>query len=111
VAEAVLLALLATIAFGGLGVLLAGILRAEVNLAAANGLYLILLLLGGMLVPVAKLPGALAAFARGLPAAALSGGLHATLGGGSAIPTESWVVLAVWAVATPVLASLTFRWE
>jgi len=111
VAEAVLLALLATIAFGGIGLLLAGLLRAEVNLAAANGLYLVLLLLGGMLVPVAKLPGALAAFARGLPAAALSGGLHATLGGGGTIPTESWVVLAVWAVGTPVLASLTFRWE
>jgi ABC-2 type transport system permease protein len=111
VGEAIALALLATVAFGGLGLLLAGLLRAEVNLAAANGLYLVLLLLGGMLVPVAKLPGALAAFARGLPAAALSGGLHATLGTGAAVPTESWVVLALWAVVTPVLASLTFRWE
>jgi ABC-2 type transport system permease protein len=111
VAEAVALALLATVAFGGLGLLLAGLLRAEVNLAAANGIYLILLLLGGMLVPVAKLPGALAAFARGLPAAALSGGLHAALGTGAAVPGESWVVLGIWAVATPVLASLTFRWE
>lgn len=111
VAEAVALALLATVAFGGLGLLLAGLLRAEVNLAAANGIYLILLLLGGMLVPVAKLPGALAAFARGLPAAALSGGLHAALGTGSSVPAESWVVLGIWSVATPVLASLTFRWE
>jgi ABC-2 type transport system permease protein len=111
VGEAVALAVLATVAFAGLGLLLAGLLRAEVNLAAANGLYLVLLLLGGMLVPVAKLPGALAAFARALPAAALSGGLHATLGTGGGIPTESWVVLAAWAVATPVLASLTFRWE
>jgi ABC-2 type transport system permease protein len=111
VGEAIALALLATVAFGGLGLLLAGLLRAEVNLAAANGLYLVLLLLGGMLVPVAKLPGALAAFARGLPAAALSGGLHAALGTGAAVPTESWVVLALWAVVTPVLASLTFRWE
>ena len=40
-----------TVAFGGLGLLLAGVLRAEVNLAAVNGLYLVLLLLGGMLVP------------------------------------------------------------
>jgi len=111
VGEAIALALLATVAFGGLGLLLAGLLRAEVNLAVANGLYLVLLLLGGMLVPLAKLPGALAAFARALPAAALSGGLHATLGTGVAVPTESWVVLALWAVVTPVLASLTFRWE
>ena len=36
---------------------MAGTLRAEVNLAAANGLYLILLLLGGMIVPIYKLPG------------------------------------------------------
>jgi len=111
VGQALALALLATVAFGGLGLLLAGLLRAEVNLAAANGLYLVLLLLGGMLVPVARLPGALAAFARGLPAAALSGGLHAVFGTGGAVPSESWVVLAVWAVATPTLASLTFRWE
>jgi ABC-2 type transport system permease protein len=68
-------------------------------------------LLGGMLIPVSKLPGALAAFARALPAAALSGGLHATLGTGGGVPVESWVVLALWAAATPVLASLTFRWE
>ena len=111
VGEAIALAVLATVAFAGLGLLLAGLLRAEVNLAAANGLYLVLLLLGGMLIPVSKLPGALAAFARALPAAALSGGLHGTLGTGGGVPTESWVVLALWAVTTPVLASLTFRWE
>jgi ABC-2 type transport system permease protein len=111
VGEAVALVLLATVAFGGLGLLLAGVLRAEVNLAASNGLYLVLLLLGGMLVPITKLPGALAAFSRALPAAALSGGLHATLGTGGSVPLESWVVLAAWAVATPLLAALTFRWE
>ncbi len=111
VGEAVALVLLATVAFGGLGLLLAGVLRAEVNLAASNGLYLVLLLLGGMLVPIARLPGALASFSRALPAAALSGGLHATLGTGGSVPLESWVVLAVWAVVTPALASLTFRWE
>jgi len=105
------LLLLGTVAFGGLGLLLAGVLRAEVNLAVANGLYLILLLLGGMLVPLDKLPGGLAAFARALPAAALAAGLHGAFGSTGAVPTESWVVLALWAVATPVAASLTFRWE
>ena len=50
---------------------MAGTLRAEVNLAAANGLYLVLLLLGGMIVPLAKLPSGLASFAKLLPAAAL----------------------------------------
>ena len=81
------------------------------NLAAANGLYLVLLLLGGMIVPIAKLPSGLASVAKLLPAEALSAGLHATLGAGAAVPTESWAVLAVWAVAAPVAAALTFRWE
>ena len=47
---------LGTAAFGGIGLFLAGTLRAEVNLAVANALYLVLLLLGGMLVPSRKLP-------------------------------------------------------
>jgi ABC-2 type transport system permease protein len=111
VPQAVALVVLATLAFGGIGLLLAGVLRAEVNLAATNGLYLVLLLLGGMLVPLAQLPRGLASFARGLPAAALSDGLHATLGGAGPLPVESWVVLAIWAVAAPVAASVTFRWE
>ena len=90
---------------------MAGVLRAEVNLAACNGLYLVLLLLGGMIVPVDKLPGPLQAVARALPAAALSDGLHAALGTGTPVPARSWVVLAAWAVAAPLAAALTFRWE
>jgi ABC-2 type transport system permease protein len=103
--------LLGSAAFAGIGLLMAGTLRAEVNLAAANGLYLILLLLGGMIVPLSKLPRGLADFAKLLPAAALSSALHATLGSGTAVSAESWAVLAVWAVAAPVAAALTFRWE
>jgi ABC-2 type transport system permease protein len=103
--------LLGSAAFAGVGLLMAGTLRAEVNLAAANGLYLVLLLLGGMIVPVSKLPSGLASFAKLLPAEALSAALHATLGAGGAVPVESWVVLAVWAVAAPVAAATTFKWE
>ena len=102
--------LVATVAFAGLGLLMAGTLRAEVTLAAANGLYLLLLLLGGMVVPLSKLPGALRAMARLLPAAALSEFLHASLGG-SAAPARAWAVLAAWAVVGPALAALAFRWE
>lgn len=104
-------ALLATVAFGGIGLFMAGVLKAEVNLAAANGLYLVLLLLGGMVVPISKLPDGVAAVAKLLPAEALSAALHATLGTGSAVPTLSWVVLAVWAVAAPLAAAISFRWE
>ncbi len=108
---AVLAALLATVAFAGIGLLMAGTLRAEVTLAAANGLYVILLLLGGMVFPLAKLPGSLRAVSRALPAAALSDALHGALTAGATVPTRSWLVLAVWALGAPLAASLTFRWE
>ena len=102
--------LVATIAFAGLGLLMAGTLRAEVTLAAANGLYLVLLLLGGMVVPLGELPGALRAVARALPAAALSDALHAALAS-AAVPGRAWLVLVIWAVAAPAAAAALFRWE
>ena len=40
--------ILGAFAFGGIGLLMAGTLRGTVTLALANGLYLVLLLLGGM---------------------------------------------------------------
>ena len=51
---AVGLLLLGTVAFAGIGMLLAGTLRAEANLALANGLFLVLLFLGGMAYPLAQ---------------------------------------------------------
>ena len=44
----------------------------EINLAAQNGLYLVLLLLGGMVIPFAKLPGGIRAVAHALPSGALA---------------------------------------
>jgi ABC-2 type transport system permease protein len=111
IAAAVPALLLATIAFSGLGLLLAGLLRAEMTLAAANGLYLVLLLLGGMIFPLSKLPGGLRAVAEGLPAGALSDALHGTLTAGASAPARAWIVLGAWAVVTPLLAARTFRWE
>jgi ABC-2 type transport system permease protein len=103
--------LLATVAFAGLGLLMAGALRAEVTLAAANGLYLLLLLLGGMIFPLSKLPGGLRAVARALPSGALSDALHGALSAGGSVPARAWIVLAVWAVVAPVAAARWFRWE
>ena len=91
---------------------MAGTLRAEVNLAAANGLYLVLLLLGGMIVPLAKLPSGLAVVRQAAPGrGALGRAARHARAAGSPVPAESWVVLAVWAVAAPLAAALTFRWE
>jgi ABC-2 type transport system permease protein len=104
--------LLGTVAFAGLGLLMAGALRAEVTLAAANGLYLLLLLLGGMVIPLSKLPGGLRAFAEGLPAGALSDALHGSLSAGAGgVPVRAWVVLAAWAIVAPMAAARLFKWE
>jgi ABC-2 type transport system permease protein len=111
VGKAVAVVVLASAAFGGTGLLLAGLLRAEVNLAAANGLWLLLLLTSGMLAPLSKLPGVLQGIARVLPAAALSTALHDALGLHIAVPAWAWLVLAVWALAAPLAAAVTFRWE
>jgi len=102
--------LLGTVAFAGLGMLMAGRLRAEVTLAAANGLYLVLLLLGGFVLPIDELPGWLQGIARALPSGALSDLVHAAVGAGPDRP-EAWAVLAAWALAAPAAAALTFRWD
>ena len=105
------LLLLGTIAFAGIGMLLAGTLRAEANLAIANGLFLVLLFLGGMAYPLYKLPGALETFAKGLPAAALSETLRGVLDPSVSFPTGELVVLVIWAIAAPLAAARWFRWE
>jgi ABC-2 type transport system permease protein len=103
--------LLGTMAFAGLGLFMAGALRAEATLAGANGLYVAFLLLGGIVVPLDQLPGPLAAVARFLPASALSEILRAGLGVATNDAAGPVVVLAVWAAAAVVLAARTFRWE
>ena len=100
-----------SIAFAGLGLFIAGRLRAEVNLAAQNGLYLLLLLLGGMVIPFDKLPDPVAAVAKCLPSGALADVLREALVNGGDRPATSWLVLGIWALVTPVLTALTFRWE
>jgi ABC-2 type transport system permease protein len=111
VLEALAVVVLATFAFAGSGLVLAGLLRAEVNLAAANGLYLLLLLVSGMLAPISKLPGWLASVTRALPAAPLAESLHRVLSVGQGVQGSAWLVLACWAVGAPLVAAGTFRWE
>ncbi len=108
---AIALLLVGTVAFAGIGMLLAGTLRAEANLAVANGLFLVLLFLGGMAYPLSKLPDAVEAVAKLLPAAALSETVRAVLTPGRSFPVGELVVLLVWAVAAPVAAARWFRWE
>lgn len=116
----VLAMLLGTAAFAGVGLVLAGRLRAEVNLAAQNGLYLLLLAVGGVMVPTSELPNALAAVAQLLPSGALTNVLEATINGrsvagdwwfGLSASTGAWVMLGVWAVAAPLAAGRLFRFD
>jgi ABC-2 type transport system permease protein len=102
--------LLGTLAFAGLGLLLAGALRAEATLALANGLFIAALLLGGIVVPLDHLPGWLATLAGALPAAALADTFRVALGsGGDAV--RPLAVLAGWGAVAVALAVRTFRWE
>jgi len=109
-AVAVLLLLVGTVAFAGIGLLMAGTLRAEANLALANALFLVLLFLGGMAYPLHKLPDVLATVARAMPAAALAESVRAVLGGHT-FPWGHVGVLIAWAIGAPLVASRAFSWE
>jgi hypothetical protein len=97
---ALVAAALGTLAFAGIGLLLAGTLPGLGTLAAANGLYLVLLLTGGMIVPLDKLPSAIATVAELLPAAALSGA-HAQRAGREALCRGEHGQLRCAAAGTP----------
>ncbi len=97
-------------AFAGIGLTLAGRLSGLVNLAVTNAAYLVLLLCGDMVFPLDELPAPLEAVARLTPAAALADVLRDGFAG---VPLSgaSLLVLTVWALAAPVAAATTFRWE
>jgi ABC-2 type transport system permease protein len=107
----VALAVLGTAAFSGMGLLMAGTLRAEATLAAANLVWFLLLFFGGVMFPLSRFPHALGEVLQYLPTAALSDGLRAVLRDGSGIPLHDAATLVVWAAVTLGAAAATFRWE
>ncbi|QLE75962.1 ABC transporter permease [Streptomyces rectiverticillatus] len=106
-----LLLVLGTAAFSGLGLLMAGTLKAEVTLAAANLVFLLLLVGGGVIVPMEKFPGGVRAALELLPISALSDGLRDVLQHGAGMPWGDLGILAVWAVLGLGAAAKLFRWE
>ncbi|GDX28622.1 transport permease protein [Actinomycetes bacterium] len=108
---AILIVLLGTSAFAGIGLTMAGTLRGEINLAAQNGLYLVLLLLGGIIVPMDKLPTPLRAVGHVLPSSALADVMREALTGTSSMLGTSLVVLLLWAGIAPLVAAQLFRWS
>jgi ABC-2 type transport system permease protein len=105
------LLLLGTVAFSALGLLMAGTLRAEATLAAANFAYLVMLLLGGIAFPLADFSSGVRDLLQLLPAAALADGLRAVLLHGGAAPARCWLALACWAGLASVAAARWFRFD
>ncbi|AIV37124.1 ABC transporter permease [Streptomyces sp. CCM_MD2014] len=106
-----LLLVLGTAAFSGLGLLMAGTLKAEATLAAANLVFLLLLVGGGVIVPLDEFPDAAQDVLGLLPISALSDGLRDVLQHGASLPWGDLGILAVWAVAGLAAAGKFFRWE
>ncbi|WP_426363295.1 ABC transporter permease [Streptomyces sp. E-08] len=104
------LLVLGTAAFSGLGLLMAGTLKAEATLAAANLVFLLLLVGGGVIVPLEKF-GAAGDVLALLPISALSDGLRDVLGDGASMPWGDAAILAVWGVLGLGAAAKFFRWE
>ncbi|WP_432038715.1 ABC transporter permease [Streptomyces cucumeris] len=106
-----LLLVLGTAAFSGLGLLMAGTLKAEATLAAANLVFLLLLVAGGVIVSLDKFPDAVRGVLELLPISALSGGLRDVLQDGGPAPWRELGILAVWSVLGLGAAARFFRWE
>jgi len=102
-------AVLGTAAFAALGLLIAGALRAEATLAAANLIYL-LLLAGGAIVFPASSYGVMGGLLAVLPSGALGTGMRTALIDG-AFPLTPALILLGWTAVGAALTARTFRWE
>jgi ABC-2 type transport system permease protein len=100
-----------TAAFSGFGLLMAGTLKAEATLAAANLVFLLLLVGGGVVVPLEKFPDGVRQVLEVLPISALSGGLRDVLQHGAALPWGPLGLLVGWAVVGLAAAARFFKWE
>jgi ABC-2 type transport system permease protein len=111
IVTAPVLILLGTAAFSGLALLMAGTMRAEATLAAANLVYVVLLGVGGVVFPLTRFPASARPALELLPTGALSTGLRDVLQHAAGFPAGNALTLAVWAVAGTAFAARAFRWE
>lgn len=108
--QILVLLLIGTSCFAGIGLTLAGRLRAEINLAAQNGLYLALLLLSGIFVSNDELPKTLGDVAQVLPSSLLSSLLRSSFNNNELVMTDA-IALCVWALSACALAVISFKWS
>jgi len=106
---AFLAVVLGTAAFASLGLFVAGVLRAEATLAAANLVYLLLMAGGAVVIP-SDAYGAFGNLVRWLPSGALGDAMRDALIRDT-VPWANLLVLLVWAAIGTVLTARTFRWE
>ena len=111
IAKLIAVIALGTLALSGIGLSLAGRLRGEVNLAAQNALYLVLLLIGGIVFPLEEFPSWLHWVGRISPSGALADVMRDVISGTSIHGASSLVVLLCWALAAQLCAFKLFRWN
>ena len=101
--------LIGTVAFGALGMLVAGTLRTEAVLAVSNLLFVLMVAAGGVAFPASTYPRILSGLVDLLPSGALGELLRACLASGS-FSIGSVVVLLAWAVGGTLAVIRWFRW-
>ena len=107
--QILLFLILGTTCFAGIGLTLAGRLRAEVNLAAQNGLYFVFLLLGGIFVESDELPATLSQISAFSPSSLLSGLLRDSFN--NTVVLADAIALSAWTIAACALAVTSFKWS
>ncbi len=107
-AVAVLLVVLAVATFVNWALALGGRLRAELTLGLANLVYVLLLVGGGLVIPVDRYPEAVQPIVQALPTGALGEGLRAAASG----VVLGWPILVLlgWLAAGALVARKVFRW-
>ena len=105
---ALLFVIVGAMTFTGLGLLIAGTVRAEATLAITNISWVILGALGGVVFPVAEFAGSV--FINYLPSATLGNGLRAALLDGN-FDGLSLVILGIWAILLSLGTIRWFKWR
>jgi ABC-2 type transport system permease protein len=99
---------LATAAFAGVALTMAGRLRPDTTAGAAQLIHLLMIVFGHVVFP---LPAGLVQATQLLPVTALAEGLRSTLTAGVGVPAGYWSLLGLWTVLGVVSVVLWFRWE
>jgi ABC-2 type transport system permease protein len=100
---------LGTAAFGGLGILVGGSMRAELVLAVANTVWFVLMLVGGVIFAPSMLPGPMETITQWLPSGALAEALTSVLTHGAFPGWQPLTALVLWSVGSALIATKTTK--